>query len=275
MMQTVIDEPFDNVSFEPDMILPPTLNLQQLGRRVIEESRGHHEVDYVQARLLLLEEDWLVLLDADEASSVHIIDLRDSDSPVKKIKVNEIEPGMYVLLRTAGGGDFIVQVADQVMGTTGIEARQYQRKWKSLLRSKVVLNGYEKVVADLRSYGSTRANPSNVRNWMSERSIKTEYRNDFEAIMMLVGLGNEISRYWELMDYIDHAHRKAGHKIRKMLLDKVMSSDLKLLKRTGKMDFELDSENNIYITAFQVKNISSEKIQVLPTQLGNPIRQGE
>ena len=115
----------------------------------------------------------------------------------------------------------------------------------------------------------------NIRNWMSERSIKTEYKNDFYAILKLLNLEEKKDLYWELMEQIDHAHRKAGHIIGKMLLDKVKNSDLRILKRTGKMDFELESENGISITAFQVKDISPDKIQVLPLQLGNPIRQGD
>ncbi len=74
---------------------------------------------------------------------------------------------------------------------------------------------------------------------------------------------------------IDHPHRKAGHMIGEMLVNRVKNSDLRVLKRTGKMDFELDGENQISITAFQIKDISPDKIRVLPWQLGTPIQQGE
>lgn len=275
LMQSVIDEPFDSSALEPSVLLPPIFDFQRLQRQVTDASKGHNEVDYVQARLFLLEEGWVVPFGADDNSSVFVIDLGDFVSPIKKMKVNEIESGIFVLLRTTGGGDFIIPVADQIMGKEGVKARQYQREWKSLLRAKVIENGYEKVVDGLLEQGSTRANYGNVRNWMSERSIKTEYKNDFYAILRLLSLEEEKDSYWELMEQIDRAHRKAGHIIAKMLLDKVKNSDLRNLKRTGKMDFELTSENSISITAFQVKDISPDKIQVLPWQLGNPIRQGD
>jgi hypothetical protein len=275
LMQSVIDEPFDSSAIEPSSLLPPAFDFQHLQRQMIEASKGHNEVDYVQAKLFLLEEGWVVPLGADDTSSVLVIDLGDLVSPIRKIKVNEIEPGIFVLLRTTGGGDFIVPVADQIMGQDGVRARQYQSKWKSLLRTKVVENGYDKVFEDLLKYGSTRANYVNVRNWMSDRSIKTEYKNDFDAILRLLSLEDEKDTYWELMEQIDRAHRKAGYIIAKMLLDKVKNSDLRNLKRTGKMDFELASENGISITAFQVKDISPDRIQVLPWQIGNPIKQGD
>ena len=275
LMQSVIDEPFDSSALEPSVLLPPLFDFQHLQRQITEASKGHNEVDYVQAKLFLLEEGWVVPLGADDTSSILVIDLGDLISPIRKIKVNEIEPGIFVLLRTTGGGDFIVPVADQIMGKEGVKAREYQRKWKSLLRGKIISDGYEKIITDLQEYGSSRANYMNIRNWMSERSIKTEYKNDFYAILKLLNLEEKKDLYWELMEQIDHAHRKAGHIIGKMLLDKVKNSDLRILKRTGKMDFELESENGISITAFQVKDISPDKIQVLPLQLGNPIRQGD
>jgi hypothetical protein len=275
LMQTAIDEPFDNMSIDPEILMPPAFNFQYIQQQMADAGKGHDEVDYVQARLFLLEEGWVVPLSADDTSSTLVIDLKEAISPVRKIRVNEIEPGIFVLLRTTGGGDFIVPVADQIMKEAGVKARECQRRWKYLLRSKVIDNGYEAVVTELRSHGSIRANHINIRNWMSDRNIKTESRNDFDAILKLLDLEQERELYWNLMMQIDHAHRKAGHMIGEMLVNRVKNSDLRVLKRTGKMDFELDGENQISITAFQIKDISPDKIQVLPWQLGTPIQQGE
>lgn len=274
LMQTTLDESFEDTELDADALLPPSFDFQNIKRQVAAENKGHNDVDYVQARPFLLEEDWVVLLESEDTSSSLVIDLSDMESPVKKIKVNEIEPGVYVLLRTTGGGDFIVPIADQIMGKDGIRAREYQRYWKKMLRQYVIEFGYKDTVEWLQKFGATRASIINVRNWMSERSIKTEFRNDFDGIMQLLKLESESDLYWNLMEQIDHAHRKAGHKIRQMLLDKVKNSDLRALKRTGKMDFELESEANISITAFQVRHISPDTIKVLPWQLGLPLKQG-
>ena len=41
---------------------------------------------------------------------------------VRRTPVDELEPGMYLLLRTAGGGDYIAPLADRLMGQRAAEA---------------------------------------------------------------------------------------------------------------------------------------------------------
>lgn len=273
ILQMVSDDDLSHDLVDADVLLPPEFNLQSIRNKVTDEIKGHSEIDYVQARPVLLEDDWVVLLESDDASSILVIDLHDHESPVKKNKMNEIVPGVFVLLRSGGGGDFIVPVADGIMGKEGIRARACQKRWKELLRDQVLQYGYDKVVNTLTKHGSTRANPVNLRNWMSVRSIKTEFRNDFDAIMATVGLEQDCATNWELMEIIDRAHRRAGHTIRNMLLEKVKTSDLSSLKRTGKMVFELDADAQISITAFQVKKVLDETMPVLPWRIGIPMPQ--
>ena len=75
------------------------------------------------------------------------------------------------------------------------------------------------------------------------------------------------------MSMIDRAHRQAGRKIRSMLIDKVKNFDLRAIKKSGKIDFELEQESEISITAFQVREISSDIIKLPHWQIGNPIKQ--
>ena len=273
LMNTVLDEPRAAWSIQADTLMPEPVDFQTIAKGVADEIHDHDEIDSVQARLFVLEEGWAVFLDADEASSVLVIDLTDVALPVKKRRSSEIEVGMYVLLRTGGGGDFIVPIADQIMGEAGNEAREHQRRWKRLLRSRVVQEGFATIITELRASGSRRANPTNLRNWMSGRSIRTESRVDFEAIMKVLGLGDQRTLYWNLMGQIDRAHRKAGHRIREMLLDRVRSADLGVLKRTGKMEFDLRGEHATSITAFRISAISPDVFNVMPGRIGDPIRQ--
>lgn len=273
LMQTSISEPYEVSSFEADTLLPPAFDFKSAQRQVTDAGIGHNAVDYIQAKLFLLEENWVVPLSAEDDATALVINLSEDASPVKKMKIREIEAGMFLLLRTSGGGDFIIPVADQIMGSDGPKARSHQKKWKSLLRDYIIENGYDLTIKQLKKHGSARANYVNLRNWMFERSIKTEYKNDFNAIMRMIGLEAESDLYWNLMDRIDHAHRQAGHIIGKMLLEKVRKSDLKTLKKSGKIEFELENETHISITAFQVVEISPDIIRILPGQLGNPIKQ--
>jgi hypothetical protein len=214
----------------------------------------------------------VVPLSAEDDASVLVINLADTNLPVTKMKVAEIEPGIFILIRTTGGGDFIIPVADQIMGALSDEARKCQREWKSLLRDRIVENGYDSAIKQLKTYGSPRANYMNVRNWMFDRSIKTEFREDFHAIMKLIGWEDESESIWNMMSMIDRAHRHAGRRIRRMLIDKVKNSDLRALKKSGKIDFELEQESNISITAFQVREISPDVIKLPNWQIGNPIK---
>src|SRR5258706_5924419 len=50
LMQTVIDEPFDNTSMDPEILMPPAFNFQYIQQKMADARQGHDEVDYVQAR---------------------------------------------------------------------------------------------------------------------------------------------------------------------------------------------------------------------------------
>jgi len=155
----------------------------------ISKDAGQEEVD---ARLFLLEGEKAVFLDAEDNSSTLIIDLDEEDlSRVKRVPVNYISPNMYVLLRTSGSGDYIINIADRIMGNEAEGARMMQGLWKTRLREAARLSSLLGLSLKLIDLGSGRANEVNVRNWMSYKSIKTWEYNDFAAIMQLVGLGGD------------------------------------------------------------------------------------
>jgi len=110
---------------------------------------------------------------------------------------------------------------------------------------------------------------------MSARSIKTEEYDDFHAIMELIGLAKHTDYYWEMMKLIGNAHQRAGQMIRKMLLEQVNKCDLGILKRTGKMDFTITGKQSVSITAFQVRDISPNTLQVDHWRIGNPFEPEE
>jgi hypothetical protein len=194
-----------------------------------------------------------VFLDADEGGSWLVIDLaEEAATRVKRISVSSIEPGMYVLLREGGGGDYIVPVADKILASGATNARGLQRHWKSKLRDAVQMYGSYTVSMQLKKLGSVRANEGNVRNWMSERNIRTDDERDFAAIMRLVGLDEEKEEYWNNAALIDRAHRQAGGHIRKLLLRQVLTADLRDLERLGRMKFELSASGAGQMIALRV-----------------------
>ena len=60
-----------------------------------------------------------------------------------------------------------------------------------------------------------------------------------------------------------------------MLLEQVKKSNLNDLKKTGRMDFTIPGEISVSITAFQVREISPDVVNVSPHRIGNPFEPEE
>jgi len=253
----------------------PKIDWQSIKNRAISydniKSDEEEEIEYVEAYLVLLVDDVAVLLDSSEGAKTTIIDLdRLSGSSIIKISVDRIESGMYLLLRTEGGGEYIYEMANYILGDEAEEVRRAQNYWKSLLRKAILAKSLQSVITELKQLGSLRANEVNVRNWASYRSIKTEQYIDFQAIMKLIGLENETRHYWDMMSLINSAHKRAGQSIRRQLLDRVRSIDLTGLQKTGKMEFHIEESGAGSITAFRVQEVQREPIEVPYFRLNKP-----
>ena len=268
------DEGTDFIEDNPEELIP-RIDIQNILDNALKQSVKLMESDddVVVAKLFLLENDWAVFLDADDNSAVDIIDLDEEiKKRVRRAHVREIHPGMFILLRTEGGGDYIVPVADRIMGKFKEKARSDQKKWKTLLRDYVKREGASKTMRELRILGSNRATYLNLANWMSLRGIKTESYDDFLAIMKLIGLEKDAKKYWDTMGEIRTAHTRAGFSIRSMLLDLVNKSDLNTLKCYGKMDFELAEQGAGTLSAFRVIDVAKETVEVIHWKIGEPFR---
>ena len=241
-------------------------------RNVGNSNDAGEEEEFVPARLFQLEGEIVVPLDATESARATVLMLnQEEDDPVQRVQVSSIEAGMFLLVRTGGGGEYIVSVADRILGEHGVRARQVQRDWKDRLRRKVRQDGLHQVVQQLRNLGSKRANDVNVRNWMSYRSIKTEDPKDFRSIMRLIGVAEKFEDFWNTMGLIDRAHRKAGHLIRRQLLAEVRKTDLQNLEKLGEMDFELPGAEGVHLTAIRIQGVHSQTVEVDVARLGHPV----
>jgi len=229
-----------------------------------KDSEIDQSEEIVVARTYLLEDGYAVFLDAESDRTVLTLNIRDHEHPVpKRIKIRDLGPGSFVLLRTEGSGDYIIPVADTLLGEHAERVREMQREWKHCLKQEIKKRGdYGAVAAKLRSLGGHRANEVNLRNWVSERSIRTEAREDFDAIMQLTGLEERADKFWKAMAMIDSAHRRAGRHIRRQLLQKVVNVSTDELERAGVMHFELDSADGGRLTAFRVLEAAPETAEV-------------
>jgi hypothetical protein len=256
------------------------LNIEDIIKRITQKPTTEREVEEVDARLYEIEGGFVFLEATPDAKSL-VINLEDysedegkESSCIERIPTSDIEPGMFVLLRTRGGGDYIQPIADRIIGEKATSYRDAQRRWKNRLRDATRKGLFETCI-ELLDFGSIIANEANVRRWMSERSIKPQTYKDFNAIMQLIGMSNEATEFWKIAHVIDRAHRKAGFHIRKLLLKQVMKSDLKLLEKMGKLDFELPEDDGGSLSVFRVKRVVQETYKIKESQLGHLFKGGE
>ena len=237
---------------------------------------GTEETEYVDAKLFLLEGGAAVALDCNPSAKATVVDPEQIDrSPLKRILVQDIVPGRFILVRTQGSREYIAEAADMIMGSESLTARKEQRYWKSLLKHAVQNNSISNVISELKTLGANLANEINVRNWMSNRTIKPKNRNDFYAIMRLIGLENEIDHYWVTMGMIDIAHLRAGQRIAKLLLSEVRKSDISQLSNTGRMDFTIPGVKAGTLSAIRVLGIHDELVSVPVHRLDRLFEEGE
>lgn len=231
---------------------------------------GASAADLVDARLYLLATGCAAFLAVSEESRVPTLEPdAPEDSRLAYVPPPDVGPGTVVLLRSEGGGDLVVAVADAILGEAAPPLRAMQEKWKSRLRALIDDRGISQVVAELKENGSIRAKRSNLVNWCSPRSLRTEDEQDFLAIMRVVGLESEAGKMWTAMGKLDRAHRRAGREIREQLEKQARKADLTALEEQGRADFSLPQGGGA-LTAFRVEEVSPDVVSVPYQHLGDP-----
>jgi hypothetical protein len=266
------DEPDDAV--EAEEILPQ-IDWAAIQRRGLSQTET--SFDDVPAKIAVLEGEFGVFFEDDESATVLALDL-DTDEPaerVRRISVQRLTPGAFVLLRTTGGGDYILPLADKLLGKTAPYVRNCQREWKAELRRTVAQSSLFEVSVRLLDAGSTCANETNVRNWMSARNIKTHDPKDFEAIMRVAGLQHRTDEYWNAMAAISQAHQRAGQQIRRVLLRRLQEVDLGTLEREGRLEISLPGVDAGSLTAFRIIDLAPAGQLVAAAKLNHPFPIGD
>lgn len=233
----------------------------RIERRSTEESEagdGDDEQDLIEARLYALQDDYAVFLEATHRRTTLVIDLdADEDDRVAQVADDDIEPGMFVVLRNDESGDYIVPLANKMLGNRAASYRADHARWKKALRDQVRLDGLQVTSLLLMAAGATRPDPTNLRHWMSERNIAPQSEDDFVAITRLVGLEGEARHLWMVAGAVRRAHLRAGMEIRRRLIERVRTANVSELEARGRMDFELPEAEGGRLAAFRIEGRSS------------------
>lgn len=274
------DQVQTSVEAEPDLqpmdLIPPLPPFSRTGSQTPGLHAGISD-ELVSARLCNLSGERAVFISADEGATSLVIDLAESgDSIVRRVPADELEPELFLILRTSGSGDFIAPLADRILGDLAIERRTQQAAWKGSLVATAQRQFGElsrrdlaaRVAANLRSNNTSEARPANVHYWMSSKSIRPRKEEDFAAILDFAGIGERFQELWEAMGDIDRAHKRAGQAIRQMLLQKIATTTLEPLERDGEMTFDLGENDGGTLSAFQIISISDEDFEISADRVG-------
>lgn len=253
---------------EEDFLVPMVdwSALRLVTQGIYDSVNDSFDTENVQVRLYLLAGNHGVYLEAESGSSVLALNLEeDGERRVLRIDTVRIKPGDVILLRRErGGGDFIEELADRLLGSDASSLRDAQRSWKQKLRKKVTIRGIAGVERDLQNRGISALN---IRYWMSFSSIQTKSFDDFQILMKYIGIEEQINDLWYKMSCISKAHQSAGQRIRRMLVDRVHRADLSQIRRDGFMDFQLSDEDAGVLTAFCVQAKAPEPEEVSGNRL--------
>ena len=261
---------------KPKDLLPPAPVFTRGSSSGTGNGTSHRE-DMLPAKLCQLIGGRTVYISDEDGASSLIIDTSESDDSItRRVPTKELEPGMYLLLRTSGGGDFITQLADQILDSLSIVRRSQQAEWKEKILERAreqfgALSRRElsyKIDRYLRTSKMSNSRAANIHYWMGSKSIRPHNRKDFSEILRFAGLQEREEELWEAMGDIDRAHRQAGHHIRQMLMQKISPASLETLERDGEMDFDLGDQHGGTLSAYQITAISGEKFEIEADQIG-------
>jgi hypothetical protein len=201
----------------------------------------------------------------------------DPDEPgkhrVERLKVQELEPGDYVLLRTEGAGDLLDTLAGQLLGSEGTRARQIHQEWKKVVRQQVFrCVTYEKAVRRLRDFGAVKASVGNLRHWEKDDNLRPQRDEDFHALVAFCGMEARTEEITQAAERLRFAQQSAGHRISQMIRTAIAVTDLTPLEREGRQVFTLPiTVGGGTFTAFSVVAISEQEAWITPSRLNRPI----
>ncbi len=229
--------------------------------------------DMVDSYLLLLASEQAVYVEAEVSSRAYIAELGTSRE-LHTVPTRSIQPGMYIVNRLGGEGDYIPAIADTLLGVDADRLRAAQRRWKKRLRDLVESVGVQAILSRLEAAGAVRANRVNLRRWLSADSIKTEGRADFAALMEVAGFEDETDELWRDMETIDGAHRRAGHRVRQLLVKEILEGDTRDLEVRGWQDYdveEIEGEGALRVVRVEARHPNTLRVSSRQTRQLIPI----
>ena len=193
---------------------------------------------FIPARGILLANGAHVFL-RDDSKAVEISDLvegrrspDDFERRLPRTPVRHLQTGDLIVLRVQGSGEYLVEVADDLMqkdGKAGLRGSAID--WKPMLENVLTRYGSRWFLRQLEKRGFHLANHSYIWKWTTDEVISPQKESFFyEIIAILDDCGSALGerdvleaakRRWEEMKELKHYHQKAGQQIRGNLLSRL------------------------------------------------------
>lgn len=189
----------------------------------------------VDARLVLLPDGMRVFL-PEESSVLEVSELLETAQgrngelhTIARRKVQELRKSDLIVLRTAGGGDYVREVADCLMVAADAEdLRQKACEWKEFLLPFLEQPGTEQLARLLKTKGFSVSSHRYIATWATDHVICPQPYPKFRALMEIVDElgGNQLcasraNDWWMLMRQVLSFHYQAGVQIRQDLLQEL------------------------------------------------------
>jgi hypothetical protein len=233
------------------------------------------DVAPIRCRQVMLSADHAVFL-AEEGGIYRLTRTENSDSgrfvcsSVDYCDVRDVSHGDLLLFQEAGGGSFISEVADQIMGEDAPRFRSLQAHWKGMLKERIKSRGFEGFTRDLRAKGASIDTSLTVRNWCLDDNIGPGTWRNFEILLEALGLAGLQEEIFSATQHIRSAHKSAGFKLAGRLMEMMKGKPLDELEQQGWQEFTGSERMSNRKIAYEVTAVLHQLVEVHPSRIQHP-----
>jgi hypothetical protein len=260
-------------------------SLRQKEQSYVIDTAATDRQFYVKARAIVLANNSLVHL-RDELKVIEISDLVERRISIEELgtrfprrKVNELQEGDLIVLRTSGSGDYLEEVANSLMVASGKgDLVSIALDWKPVLGEALSRIGSEEFAKRLRQKGIAIYDHSYIWMWTTQFVIRPQSPLLFHHLMSICGdLGFRINgqnpeklsplRLQQMKEIIKF-HGAAGRKIRQALLERLRKViELRILIRDS-YSLRLPDLSSGEISVFRVAAVDPKPVEILYSRIG-------
>jgi hypothetical protein len=213
--------------------------LQSYLDKIIAHGQGGAEYseELIPCRFILFTNNASIFIPADtkviEVSDYFDggVELVGADLPKKSVEA--LEDDDLVVIRTAGGGEYVEVIADQLLSKAGKrQLRDSAMSWKRYVRDAINGMGEEKFLSQFRESGGRVRSAAYLQEWVGYEVMSPRDKSDFMALLFTTNKFSTLDKYgpesyaskrWLEIQELKGFHHKAGLQIRDKLLSVIKS----------------------------------------------------